>query len=84
MPEFQKELGAKDMSCPMPVMKTKKMLRDMVVGDILHVVATDPASVEDLIYCLNQLMIHLLIVRKAMMSIIFILRTLSFLAILIR
>ena len=48
MPEFQKELNAKDMSCPAPVMKTKKMLRDMVEGDVLHVVATDPASIEDM------------------------------------
>jgi len=48
MPEFQKELDAKDMSCPVPVMKTKKMLRDMPIGDVLHVVATDPASVEDI------------------------------------
>jgi len=48
MPEFQKELDAKDMSCPAPVMKTKKMLRDMVAGDVLHVVATDPASIEDI------------------------------------
>ena len=48
MPEFQKELDAKNMSCPVPVMKTKKMLRDMAAGDVLHVVATDPASVEDI------------------------------------
>ena len=48
MPDFQKELDAKNMSCPMPVMKTKKVLRDMVAGEVLHVVATDPASVEDI------------------------------------
>lgn len=48
MPDFQKELDVKDMSCPMPVMKTKKMLRDMPTGEVLHVVATDPASVEDI------------------------------------
>jgi len=48
MPEFQKELDAKNMSCPAPVMKTKKMLRDMAAGDVLHVVATDPISIEDI------------------------------------
>ena len=48
MPDFQKELDVKNMSCPIPVMQTKKILRDMAAGDVLHVIATDPASVEDI------------------------------------
>ncbi len=48
MPEFQKELDARNESCPMPVMKTKKALKGMTSGEVLHVMATDPASVEDI------------------------------------
>ncbi len=48
MPEFQQELDARNESCPMPVMKTKKALKGMASGEILHVMATDPASVEDI------------------------------------
>lgn len=48
MPEFQQELDARNESCPMPVMKTKKALKNMASGEVLHVMATDPASVEDI------------------------------------
>jgi len=48
MPEFQKELDVKNMNCPIPVMQTKKILRNMAAGEVLHVVATDPASVVDI------------------------------------
>lgn len=48
MPDFQQELDARNESCPMPVMKTKKALKGMASGEVLHVMATDPASVEDI------------------------------------
>ena len=34
--------------CPMPVLKTKKALATMQSGQVLEVLATDPASVADL------------------------------------
>ena len=46
--EFQQELDTRDLSCPVPVMKTKKALKNMASGEVLHVMATDPASVEDI------------------------------------
>jgi tRNA 2-thiouridine synthesizing protein A len=48
MPDFQQELDTRNESCPMPVMKTKKALKKMVAGEVLHLMATDPASVDDI------------------------------------
>jgi tRNA 2-thiouridine synthesizing protein A len=45
---FDKEFDASVLSCPMPIVKTKKSLRDMTTGQVLRVVATDPGSVCDM------------------------------------
>lgn len=55
MIEFQHELDARNESCPMPVMKTKKALKGMASGEVLHVIATDPASVDDINILLENL-----------------------------
>jgi tRNA 2-thiouridine synthesizing protein A len=44
---YDKELDASGLSCPMPILKTKKTLSDMGSGETLHVIATDPGSVKD-------------------------------------
>lgn len=36
------------LSCPMPIIKTKKAMDEMKVGEILKMVATDPGSVSDI------------------------------------
>lgn len=40
-------LDAKGLSCPLPILKAKKALKDVPVGGILEVLATDPGSVAD-------------------------------------
>ncbi len=45
--EFHKDLDARGLKCPLPILKAKKALSDMNSGDILRVVATDPGSVRD-------------------------------------
>lgn len=45
--EFQKELDARGLNCPLPILKTKKALNDMISGEVLRVIATDPGSVRD-------------------------------------
>jgi len=40
-------LDTKGLNCPLPVLKTKRALRNVPVGEILTVVATDPASTID-------------------------------------
>jgi tRNA 2-thiouridine synthesizing protein A len=45
--DFHKELDARGLNCPLPILKTKKALADMVSGQVLRVLATDPGSVRD-------------------------------------
>ncbi len=40
-------LDAKGLNCPLPIIKTKKALKDLAVGGTLEVLATDPGSVAD-------------------------------------
>ncbi len=43
----QKELDARGMNCPLPILKAKKALADMRSGEVLKVLATDPGSMRD-------------------------------------
>ena len=45
--DFHKELDARGLNCPLPILKAKKALADMVSGQVLRVLATDPGSVRD-------------------------------------
>ena len=45
---FDKELDARGLSCPLPILKTKKSLADMASGQVLKVVSTDRGSVKDM------------------------------------
>lgn len=42
-----KELDARGLNCPLPILRAKKALNEMSSGQILHIVATDPGSVKD-------------------------------------
>jgi tRNA 2-thiouridine synthesizing protein A len=46
--QFDKELDARGLSCPLPILKTKKALNELTSGQVLKVVATDPGSVKDM------------------------------------
>jgi tRNA 2-thiouridine synthesizing protein A len=46
--DFNKELDARGLNCPLPILRTKKALAEMNSGDILKVIATDPGSVKDM------------------------------------
>jgi tRNA 2-thiouridine synthesizing protein A len=41
-------VDARDLACPMPIIKTKKALDGMKVGEVLKMIATDPGSVSDM------------------------------------
>lgn len=45
---FDKELNARGMSCPLPIVKTKKALADMASDQVLKVISTDTGSVKDM------------------------------------
>ncbi len=40
-------LDARGLNCPLPILRTKKALKELDVGDTLEVLATDPGSMAD-------------------------------------
>ena len=44
---IDKEIDTRGLSCPLPILKAKKALADMVTGQTLKVVSTDLGSVRD-------------------------------------
>ncbi len=44
---FDKELDARGLNCPLPILRTKKALTDMTTGQVLKILATDPGAVKD-------------------------------------
>lgn len=47
MHDVDKELDARGLNCPLPILRTKQSLAGMVSGQILKIIATDPGSVID-------------------------------------
>jgi TusA-related sulfurtransferase len=45
--DAQKEIDARGLNCPLPILKAKKALADMASGQVLKVMATDPGSMRD-------------------------------------
>jgi Predicted redox protein, regulator of disulfide bond formation len=45
--DFDKDLDARGLNCPLPILRTKKALADMSGGQVLRVLATDPGAVKD-------------------------------------
>jgi tRNA 2-thiouridine synthesizing protein A len=41
-------LDVKGLACPLPVLRTKKKMRDVPAGAVLRVLATDPNSLKDM------------------------------------
>lgn len=48
MPTFDKELDTTGLTCPMPIMKCKKILQTLTAGQVLHLMATDPGTKSDI------------------------------------
>jgi tRNA 2-thiouridine synthesizing protein A len=42
-----KELDARGLNCPLPILRARKSLNEMTTGQVLRIVATDPGSVRD-------------------------------------
>ena len=45
--EMHRELDARGLNCPLPILKAKKALAEMASGDLLRVISTDAGSVRD-------------------------------------
>lgn len=46
--EFDKELDARGLNCPLPILRTKKSLAELASGQVLKIFSTDPGSVKDM------------------------------------
>ncbi|HVB47565.1 MAG TPA: sulfurtransferase TusA family protein [Burkholderiales bacterium] len=44
---FDKELDARGLNCPLPILRAKKALGELQSGQVLKIVATDPGAVKD-------------------------------------
>ena len=44
---FDTELDARGLNCPLPILRSKKALTGMASGQVLRVLSTDPGSVKD-------------------------------------
>ncbi len=47
MADFDLELDACGLNCPLPILRAKKALAGLDGGEVLHIIATDPGSVKD-------------------------------------
>jgi TusA-related sulfurtransferase len=45
--QIDKEIDTRGLNCPLPILKAKKALSEMLSGQVLRVVATDGGSVRD-------------------------------------
>ena len=52
--QFDRQIDTRGTKCPMPVLKTKRALATMQQGEVLCVLATDPASMGDLVQFAKQ------------------------------
>ncbi|CAP42343.1 sulfurtransferase TusA family protein [Bordetella petrii] len=47
LPEFQHEVDASGLTCPLPILRAKKALAQMESGQVLRVATTDPKATRD-------------------------------------
>lgn len=44
---FDKDLDARGLNCPLPILRAKKTLAEMSAGQVLKILATDPGAIKD-------------------------------------
>ncbi len=47
MANFDQELDARGLNCPLPILRAKKSITALGSGQVLRILATDPGSVKD-------------------------------------
>ena len=47
MAEFDREIDASGLNCPLPILRARKALSEMQRGQILRVISTDHGSLKD-------------------------------------
>ena len=74
MQKIDKELDARGLVCPLPILRTKQSLAGMISGQTLKIVATDPGSVIDFQVFAEQTGNELLSLSESDKEFIFLLR----------
>ncbi len=54
MTDANQELDARNLNCPLPILKAKKTLNRMESGQVVKILATDPGAVKDFAAFTNQ------------------------------
>lgn len=67
-------LDARGLTCPMPVLRTKKAIDGISSGQVLKVIATDVASKADIPALINRLGHEILEIKEAEGAISFLIR----------
>jgi tRNA 2-thiouridine synthesizing protein A len=49
-----KELDARGLNCPLPILRAKEALKQLDTGQVLKITATDPGAVKDIQAFANQ------------------------------
>ncbi len=44
---FDSELDARGLNCPLPILRAKKTLNSLASGNVLKITATDPGAIKD-------------------------------------
>ena len=47
MADYDVELDARGLNCPLPILRAKKALNDLSSGQVLRITATDPGAPRD-------------------------------------
>ncbi|MDP1934371.1 MAG: sulfurtransferase TusA family protein [Nitrosomonas sp.] len=74
MQKIDKELDARGLVCPLPILRTKQLLAGMTSGQTLKIVATDPGSMIDFQVFAEQTGNELLSLSQTVDEFIFILK----------
>jgi tRNA 2-thiouridine synthesizing protein A len=45
--QIDKDIDTRGLNCPLPILKAKKALAEMLSGQLLRVISTDPGSTRD-------------------------------------
>ena len=47
MTEINQELDARNLNCPLPILRAKKTINGMASGEVVKILATDPGAIKD-------------------------------------
>ncbi len=71
---YDRELDARGLNCPLPILRTKKSLAEMTSGQLLKISATDPGAVKDMAAFAKQTGNELLSTAEANGEYVFLMR----------